>query len=446
MIYALRIKRKTSGSREGIHVPSVFSLSLLFLPLFFGLIIGYEGIESWRSLPLAIDAAGLTITFWSCFLTIPLAVRSKLVEEGADKVALKSFPKVTILVPAYNEENCIANTIDSLLEANYPNKEIIVIDDGSTDKTASIAKQYSSKGVKVFSKANGGKSSALNYGFALSDGDPIIIVDADSIIGRIAIEELVKKFENPNVVAVCGNIKVRNRINFVTKCQALEYIFSINIAKRALDLFGAISVVPGALGAFRRSVLTEGGLYDKDTLTEDFDTTLKVLKTGKNVQASAFACAYTEAPSTLKDLYKQRVRWYRGNYQTVFKHRDAFTNPRFGPLYRLSFPFLLLNMLVLPLIGVVILASTVIAIFEGWWLQIVYLFFIFLCLQFLVSALAVLIDDEDLSLILYAPFFVIGFKQLIDIWMIKAIIDVIFRKNLRWTSAKRYSPAMQKKE
>jgi poly-beta-1,6 N-acetyl-D-glucosamine synthase len=438
MIYAVRIKQKRGRKKwEGAHIPSLFSLSILLLPLIFGLAIAYEGFVGWRSATLAIGASGLTITFWSCFVTVPLAVRSKVAENREYEVPLKSYPKVSILVPAYNEENCIAATLEALIEASYPNKEIIVVDDGSTDKTAKIAMQYNSEGVKVFSKENGGKSSALNYGFALSDGDPIIIVDADSIIERRAIKELVKKFENPDVVAVCGNIKVRNRNNFLTKCQALEYIFSINIAKRALDTFGAISVVPGALGAFRRGTLTEGGLYDKDTLTEDFDTTLKVLKTGKVVEASSFASAYTEAPATIRDLYKQRMRWYRGNYQTIFKHRDAFTNPRFGPLHQLSYPFLLLNMLILPFIGIVIWASTIMAIIEGWWLQVTYLFLIFLCLQFLVSTLAVLIDDEDKSLILYAPFFVVGFKHLIDFWMIKALIDVLIRKNLRWTSAKR---------
>jgi len=438
MIYAIRMKQKKEGKKgEGAHIPSLFALSILFLPLFFGLVIAYEGFVGWRSVTLAITASGLTITFWSCFLTVPLAVWHKLAEELESEAPLRSYPKVSILVPAYNEENCIAATLESIIEDSYPNKEIIVVDDGSTDETAKIVMQYSSEGVKLFSKENGGKSSALNYGFALSEGDPVIIVDADSIMGRRAIKELVKKFENPDVVAVCGNIKVRNRNNFLTKCQALEYIFGINIAKRALDMFGSVPVVPGALGAFRRDTLTEGGVYDKDTLTEDFDTSLKVLKAGKVIQASSYATAYTEAPATIKDLYKQRLRWYRGNYQTVFKHRDALTNPRYGTLHQLSFPFLLLNMLILPLLGIVILASAIMAILEGWLLQVTYLFLIFLCLQVLVSALAVLIDDEDKSLILYAPFFVVGFKHLIDFWMIKSLIDVLIRKNLKWTSPKR---------
>lgn len=438
MIYAVRMKQKRGRKKwEGAHIPSLFSLSIVLLPLFFGIAIAYEGYVGWRSVTLAIIASGLTITFWSSFLTIPLAVMSKLAEIREDEAPLRSYPKVSILVPAYNEENCIADTLESLIEACYPNKEIIVVDDGSTDKTAKIAMQYTSERVKVFSKENGGKSSALNYGLALSDGDLIIIVDADSIIERRAIKELVKKFENPDVVAVCGNIKVLNRNNFLTKCQALEYIFSINIMKRALDTFGSITVVPGALGAFRRGTLTAGGLYDKDTLTEDFDTTLKVLKSGKVVQASSHACAYTEAPETMRELYNQQMRWYGGNYQTISKHRDAFTNPRFGLLHRLSFPFLLLNMLMLPFISIIVWASAIITIIEGSWLQVTYLFLLFLCLQFLASTLAVLIDDEDKSLILYSPFFVAGFKHLVDFWMIKALIDVLFRKNLRWTRAKR---------
>jgi len=196
-------------------------------------------------------------------------------------------------------------------------------------------------------------------------------------------------------------------------------------------------MVPGALGAFRRKALTEGGLYDKDTLTEDFDTTLKVLKSGKTIQSSSFGSAYTQAPETLKDLYKQRMRWYRGNFQTVFKHKDALSNPRFGSLHRLGFPFVILHLFMLPFMSIFTWASAIMAIIEGSWLQVAYMFLMFLCLQALVATLAIQIDDEDESLILYSPFFVVGFKHLIDIWVIKALFDVLFRKNLKWTRARR---------
>jgi len=443
IIYASRARKRIEW--RGRHIPSFFSLSIVILPLFFGFAIAYEGAISWGSVALAIVASGLTITIWNNFLAIPLAVIHKHLELKEHEAPLKNYPKVTIIVPAYNEESGIADTIKSILETEYPNKELIVVDDGSTDRTPEIVKQYANLGVKVLRKNNGGKSSAINYGLLFSSGEIIITVDADSIIERRAVREIVKKFEDPEVDAVAGNIKVLNRKNIITKCQALEYIFSINIMRRAFDTFGAITVVPGTLGAFRKSVLTAGGRYDKDTLTEDFDTTIKVLKLGRIVQASSYASAYTQAPETLKDIYKQRMRWYRGNVQTMLKHGDALTNPRFGFLHRLSFPFMILNMFMLPFIGMAVWASTIMTIIEGAWLQIALLFLQFLCIQALTSILAIAIDDEDNFLVLYSPLFVVGFKQLIDLFQIKALFDVLFRKNLEWTRAKRVTYQINRK-
>jgi cellulose synthase/poly-beta-1,6-N-acetylglucosamine synthase-like glycosyltransferase len=249
--------------------------------------------------------------------------------------------------------------------------------------------------------------------------------------------KMVKRFRDPKVAAVCGNIKVLNRVNWLTRCQALEYVTSINIFRRALDVFGAVTVVPGALGAFRRSVLGAGGLYDRDTLTEDFDMTVKTLKSGSIVQASSYAVAYTEAPQTLKDLYKQRMRWYRGNFQTIFKHRDAFTNPRYGFLQRLGFPFILVSMGFVPFAGMVVWASAAIAILNGAYTYIASMLLLFITLQTLLSLLAIEIDEEDPRLVAYAPFFVVGYKHLIDAFTIKALFDILLKRRVKWTRAER---------
>src|SRR2546428_517778 len=145
------------------------------------------------------------------------------------------YPSLSVLVPAYNEEKVIARTIEGLLETEYPKKEIIVIDDGSKDKTLEIASSYKSK-VKVLHKENGGKASALNYGIAFAGGDIVVIVDADTIVGRQALKQVVKGFgRDEKVAAVAGNIKVRNRKNWITWCQALEYVAGIEIIRRAFD-------------------------------------------------------------------------------------------------------------------------------------------------------------------------------------------------------------------
>ena len=421
--------------RERKNIPSLFSITLLLLPFIFGAVVALEAYEAGISLVLIIVAAGLTLTFWSNFLAVPLAVYHKILEEQEKTPPI--YPSLTVIVPAYNEEKVIARTIEALLEADYPNKEIIVVDDGSTDRTLEIASWYRKFGVKVYHKENGGKHSALNYGLKFARGEIIVTVDADSIVGRDALKEIVKRFRDPRVAAVCGNIKVLNRVNWLTKCQALEYVTSINIFRRAFDVFGAVTVVPGALGAFRKSILEAGGLYDRDTVTEDFDVTVKTLKTGSIVQASSYAVAFTEAPQTLRDLYRQRMRWYRGNFQTILKHRDAFINPRFGFLQRLGFPFILVSMAFVPFAGIAVWVSAIIAVVSGAYAYVATMALLFMTLQTLLSLLAIEIDGEDLRLLAYAPFFVIGYKHLIDAFIIKALFDILLKRKVGWTRAER---------
>jgi len=435
LILRFRPRRLEGGRR----LPSLFSIALLFLPFVYGAIVAVEAYEAVTSLVLIVVAVGLTLTFWSNFFATPLAIYHKIVEEREEAPFI--YPFVSVIVPAYNEEEVIGRTIEPLLEVDYPNKEIIVVDDGSTDRTFEIASRYGKAGVKVYHKENGGKFSALNYGLKFARGEIIVTVDADSIVGRDALKELVKKFKDSTVAAVCGNIKVLNRVNWLTRCQALEYITSINIFRRALDAFGVITVVPGALGAFRKSVLEAGGLYDKDTVTEDFDVTVKTLKAGSIVQASSHAVAYTEAPQTLRDLYRQRMRWYKGNFQTIIKHRDAFTNPRYGYLQRLGFPLILVSMVFVPLVGVAVWASAIIAVINGAYVSVLSLLLLFITLQCLLSLLAIEIDDEDVRLVVYAPFFVAGYKHLIDAFVIKALFDIIMKRKVGWTRAKRVGTA-----
>jgi cellulose synthase/poly-beta-1,6-N-acetylglucosamine synthase-like glycosyltransferase len=434
-IYFLLLLRFRSERwlRRGSRIPSLFSIALISLPFIFGFVAALEAYEVGASLALIVVATGLTITFWSSFLAVPLAVYHKCLESLDE--ASPIYPTLSVIVPAYNEEKVVARAIEALLEADYPSKEIIVVDDGSTDRTLAIASSY--KGVKVLHKPNGGKYSALNFGLRFARGEIVVTVDADSIVGRDALKEIVKRFRDPKVAAVCGNIKVLNRVNWLTRCQALEYVTSINIFRRALDVFGAVTVVPGALGAFRRGVLEAGGLYDRDTLAEDFDVTVKTLKSGSIVQASSYAVAYTEAPQTLKDLYRQRMRWYRGNFQTIFKHRDAFTNPRYGFLQRLGFPFILISMGFIPFAGVAVWASAAIAILNGAYTYIASTLLLFTALQTLLSLLAIEIDEEDPRLVAYAPFFVVGYKHLIDAFTIKALFDILLKRRVNWTRAER---------
>lgn len=236
-------------------------------------------------------------------------------------------PLVTIILPAYNEAKVIEKTINSLIRLSYRAKEIIVVNDGSIDDTLNItkkiAKKTKKKSIKVISKNNGGKWSALNKGIEEANGEIIVCIDADTILERNAIEHLIPFFDDKKIAAVAGNIKVGNRNKTLTKLQALEYVLDLNILRRSESSIGKISVVPGPLGAFRKSVIEQVGFYSGDTFAEDSDLTIKILKAGYKIKYEKRALGYTEAPSTLLDLAKQRYRWYRGQIQTLKKNADA---------------------------------------------------------------------------------------------------------------------------
>jgi len=424
-----------SRNKPGKRGPSAFLLFLLASPFVIGTMIAYEGYTLLESPTRIILLWAMTITFWSTMLFVPMAVLSKYKEDIQPDV--KSYPKISIIIPAYNEEKVIANTIEALLETKYPKKEIIFVDDGSKDNTLHIATQYKDK-IKVLHKENGGKATAINYGIVYSTGEIIVIVDADTIIGRHSLKEIVKGFElNENVAAVAGNIKVRNRTNWLTKCQALEYITGIQIVRRAFDVFGSITIVPGALGAFRKSYLAEAGAYGKDTIVEDFDQTIKLLKAGLITQGSTKATAYTEVPNTLRDFFAQRKRWYRGNLQVLKRHSDALTNPRYGYLQKLSLPYLFLGMIITPIIGFTATANAILGIIigDGWYVLKISL--IFTIVHFLMTALALRIDGESQRLLSHAGFLVFGYKQIVDFLLLKAIIEQLRKKKATWTSAKR---------
>jgi peptidoglycan-N-acetylglucosamine deacetylase len=263
-------------------------------------------------------------------------------------------PGVSIIVPAYNEEKVIVQTIASLLNQKYAGPiEIVVVDDGSSDETIEIVREAygSHPSVSAYRKENGGKASALNHGIAHAQHEIVIGLDADTIFDDDTVAELVQPLKDPSVGAVAGNAKVGNRINLVTRWQALEYVTSQNLDRRAFSLLDCITVVPGAVGAWRRSVVQQVGGFREDTLAEDQDLTLAIRRSGLSVAYADGAVAYTEAPDTLRGLAKQRFRWSFGTLQCTWKHRDAFFRPRYGSLGFVGLPNVFLFQLLLPAIS-----------------------------------------------------------------------------------------------
>jgi len=258
-------------------------------------------------------------------------------------------PLVTVIVPAYNEEKAIGKTVEALLRLTYADKEIIVVDDGSTDRTLEVARSHAKDDlVKVVTKLNGGKWDALNTGIRVAKGEFIVCIDADTLLDQNAIQHLVKHFRDPKIAAVAGNVKVGNRSGVLTKLQALEYVVGINLHRRSEANLQNVTVVPGPIGAFRASVLKEIGLFEGDTFAEDADITFRILKAGYKTVFEARAFGYTEAPKSMTNLAKQRYRWYRGSLQVLSKHKDMTFNKKYGRTGTFVMPWTIFNGIIYP--------------------------------------------------------------------------------------------------
>ena len=263
-------------------------------------------------------------------------------------------PSVAVLIPAYNEEKVIERTVRSVLESDYPNLRAIVIDDGSQDRTVEVTHQafreeIAAGRVTVLTKPNSGKAAALNYALEQVTEEIFVGIDADTIIAPDAISLLVPHFRDPRVAAMAGNAKVGNRVNLWTRWQALEYITSQNFERRALNTLNAVSVVPGAIGAWRTADVRAEGGYHHDTVAEDADLTMALLQAGYRVNYEDRALAYTEAPTTANGLMRQRFRWSFGIMQAVWKHKGALWQK--GALGWVALPNVVIFQILLPLVS-----------------------------------------------------------------------------------------------
>ncbi len=257
-------------------------------------------------------------------------LRSKHIKKRPSTTTRETL--VTVVIPAYNEEKTIRRTVASVQHSTHKNFVALVVNDGSSDKTAAIVEHMRQKDprIQLLNKPNGGKFSALNLAFQQATTDLIITIDADTILHPKTLDELIMPFDDPKVDAVCGNVEVGNICNLLTGFQALEYITSQNFDRRAFEELNCIGVVPGATGAWRRQRVIEIGGYEADTLVEDADVTLRLLKHGGKIVYAPEARSRTEAPSTLKDLSKQRLRWSFGTFQCLRKHARSFFHGTLG--------------------------------------------------------------------------------------------------------------------
>jgi poly-beta-1,6 N-acetyl-D-glucosamine synthase len=379
-----------------------------------------------------------------------LASIQKKKEKKKNAIPLTSiqtyFPKVSIIIPAYNEEINAVRTVNNLLQQSYPDLQIIFVDDGSKDNTFNIVSETftGAINVQVHTKPNGGKASALNYGINLANTEYLVCIDADTQLKSDAIDQLMKKFDNEKVGAVAGNVKVGNEVNMITKWQSIEYITSQNFDRRAFDLLNCITVVPGAIGAFKKAAIIKCGGFTTDTLAEDCDLTMRLHRNNYLVRNCNDAISYTEAPETMKQFMKQRFRWSFGVIQCFWKHSDAAFNPKYKNFGMIALPNILIFQMILPflapladLILVLSLIAAGFGIISASLGHIILYYLIFSFVDIAGAALAFAFEKEDYKKLLWMIPQRLIYRQLMYYILIKSFNRAIKGELQGWGVLKR---------
>jgi peptidoglycan-N-acetylglucosamine deacetylase len=334
-------------TRDGVMVPLTFGERVVARAD--GVIFG---IFQWSRFAIAtVFILGIILVSGRALVIGILAIIEKLRPDHA-KLA-DPPPAVTVLIPAYNEESVIVQTVTSVLLSDLTDIHVIVVDDGSVDKTLELLQSSfgHNEAVQIIHQVNRGKAAALNNALSQARTDIVVTIDADTEIESDAIRKLLRHFSDPTVGAVAGNVKVGNRSRWLTRWQALEYVTSQNMEKRAFDLLNCITVVPGALGAWRRKAIEDAGGITADTVAEDADLTIAIRRLGWRVTYDEEAVAWTEAPETPGALIRQRFRWTFGTLQSFWKHSSTLFRPKYGTLGFIALPNIFVFQIMLPLIS-----------------------------------------------------------------------------------------------
>ncbi|MFI1994990.1 bifunctional polysaccharide deacetylase/glycosyltransferase family 2 protein [Actinoplanes sp. NPDC020271] len=341
---------------------------------------------------------------------------------------------VTVVVPAYNEKECIADTVRSLAASTHPIR-IIVVDDGSTDGTAEIAESLGYRNVTVIWQPNSGKPAALNTGIAAADTEVVVMMDGDTVFEPDTVRHLVQPFADHRVGAVAGNAKIANRTGMIALWQHIEYVVGFSIDRRAHDVMGCMATVPGAVGAFRTAALKQVDGLSDDTLAEDTDLTIAIVRAGWRVVYEEQARAWTEAPRTVSQLWRQRYRWSYGTMQAMWKHRGALVEKgSFGRRGLLNLAlFQTLMPLLSPLIDVFLIygllfldpVETIVA-----WLAM-------LATQILSTAYAFRLDKESLKPLWRVPIQQFVYRQLMYLVLIQSTLAAVGGIRLGWQKLQR---------
>ena len=345
-------------------------------------------------------------------------------------------PDICVLIPAFNEVEVIGRTLESVLRSEYRNMRVVVIDDGSTDETAEVVRQWATRDhrVSLISQQQAGKAAALNRGLRASTEDIIITIDADTIFPPDRLRFLVEPLADPSIDAVCGNVQVGNVHNILTAFQSVEYVTSQNYDRRAFDSLNCISVVPGATGAWRRAAVCEVGGYSADTLTEDADLTLAVLGNGGRITYAPHARSVTEAPETVPALFRQRFRWSFGTLQCMWKHRRQFGK---GTLGWVALPNMFLFQILFPLLAPIGDAILFLSLLRGDFSAVAAGYIAFLAMDVIGSGVALHLDRRPFREIWVVALQRFFYRPLLYLVTFSAVLGAIRGQRQAWNKLKR---------
>lgn len=366
---------------------------------------------------------------------------SRLDVAAQQDASSRQTPRVSVVVPAYNEEVGVAGTVLSLAASNYPDLEIVVVDDGSTDRTADVIADLAETipGLQLVQQVNAGKAHALNNGVARASGSILVLIDGDTVVEPTTVARLVRPFSDPGVGAVSGNAKVGNRSGLLGRWQHVEYVSSFNLDRRFQDVTNTVNTIPGAVGAFRREVLDEVGGVPADTLTEDTDLTVMIGLAGWRVAYQPDARAWTEAPSDLTSLWRQRYRWAYGLLQVVWKHRAVLGSPavkrRAGVttrLGRVGLPYLIVFGFVVPGLAPLVDLVALLALPYGDRSDVALVWGAFVAMQVAMAAYALGLDGESRRPLWALPLQQFVYRQVMYLVIFEAVTAALTGRRLRW--------------
>lgn len=385
------------------------------------------------AIPLTIDLSR------SIFKALVIsAVLVKRNQRGRGMVMAPRYPFISIIVPAHNEEDVIEQCLEALVSADYPRREIIVVDDGSTDKTYEKASRYATRGlVKLVrrERVSGRKAIAINYGLKFARGEIVAVIDADTIVGKNSLAEVIQPLLEKGVGAVAGNIRVLNeRKSVLTKLQSYEYVLAMEVGRRVQSMVNLLLIIPGAFGAFQRRIVEGVGEYDIDTITEDFDLTIKIHKVREAVRFAPKALAWTVVPATWQAWVRQRIRWSKGQIRTLIKHRNLLFKARFGKVGTIGVPDMIFMDIVLLFIKIAwaMLIPFFFALILWKTLTLIAAFYM---INELIVAIPCFLSIEGwrgLKRLAYAPLMVFLYRPLYSLVRFKAYLEALLKAEAGW--------------